>query len=445
MLRMAAMRVGLITVYSHRACTLKDVAGGFGTAFHVGSSVPARLLQRAKSRLAHLPPTTLGYLAAQLEADGHQVVVAELRRRDAGRDDVPACDVAIVSSSMVDAGAERDVLKELAVRGIRTVVIGAHASHLPEGYADVADVVVRGEAEAMGRSLLDPGLVGLVDAGTVADIDGLPWPSWQAFPIATYRYGLLAPRGVTLPVAGVRGCAFGCAYCPFRVTAAFRQRDPNRVAAEVAHLKQRYGARGISFRDPIFNFDRDRTLALADALAPLDVRFSAEMRADLLDEEMLLKLHRGGLRSLEIGVESIDTTMLRREHRSPPSIAEIEATVATAHRLGIRVIANFILGLPDDTAETMAASIAWAKRLNPFAVQFTVATPYPGTSLSRRVSPTRHTFDAEAHTGWEPLFHHPNLTAGQLRGLREWAYVSYHFRPAYVGRFARQALSAVFD
>ena len=48
------MRVALISVYSHAGCTLKDVAGGYGTVFDIGRSAPARLLQFAKGRVARL-------------------------------------------------------------------------------------------------------------------------------------------------------------------------------------------------------------------------------------------------------------------------------------------------------------------------------------------------------------------------------------------------------
>ena len=439
------MRVALVTVYSHDRCTLKDVAGGYGTVFAIGSSLPARVLERAKSRLARLPSPVLGYLAAQLGASGHELIVADVRRGDAGHDPLPECDVALVLSSLVDSPAELHVLRELSDAGARTVVFGAYATARPEAYAEVADCVVTGEPEALGAALLDDALRGVVDAGWVSDLDALPHPDWSAFPVARYRYAMLTHRGPTLPVSGVRGCAFGCGYCPFRVTAPFRQREPSRVVAEVRHLVERYGARAIAFRDPLFNLDRDRVRAIASGIRPLGVRFSAEMRADRLDEPLLRELRDAGLRSLEIGVESLDRAMLARERRSPPTQAQIERVVAAAHRLGVRVIANFILGLPDDDEPTIRATVAWAKQLNPFAVQFTVATPYPGTTLEARVRHQLTDLRPDRYTGWQPVFDHPRLPAERLTALREWAYVSYHARPRYVARFLRHAAGSLLD
>lgn len=440
------MEVGLITVYSHRECTLKDVAGGYGTVFEIGRSLPARLLARAKGHLAALPSPVLGYLARQTREAGHTAVVVDVRRGAAGEDPLPEVDVALVLTSIVDTGAERKVLQQLRQSGVRTIAFGAHASMRPDRYADVADVVVVGEPEALGSSLFDPMLTGVVDAGFVDDLDALALPDWDAFPVSRYRYALLTRRGATLPVSGVRGCAFGCGYCPFRATSKFRQRSPLRVVEEVRRLKERYGVRGIAFRDPLFNLDRDRVMALAEGLSPLDVRFSGEMRADRLDHDLLARLRDAGLRSLELGVESVDLGMLTQHKRQPPGRAQIETIIASAHDLGVRVIANFMLGLPEDDEASIRATVAWAKALNTFAVQFTVATPYPGTTLE-----TPSSFGSgpepppESLTGFTPVMQHPTMSQARISDLREWAYVSYHARPRYVASFARQAARALLD
>jgi radical SAM superfamily enzyme YgiQ (UPF0313 family) len=433
------MHVALVSVYGHSGCTLKDVAGGYGTVFEVGSSLRARLLEAAKSRVAKLPPIVLGYLSAQLVRAGHRVSVFDLSPAS----DAPRTNAAIVLSSIVDASAERAMCAKLRAAGVRTIVIGAYASARPEWYADDCDAVIAGEPEVLGAEILDAR--GVCRVGDVADLDALPFPDWDPFPVAQYRYAFLTRRGATLPVSAARGCAYGCGYCPWRATASFRQRDPDRVCAEIALLKARYGLRGVAFRDPLFNLDADRVRRIARGLAPLDVRFSAEMRPDRIDEEMLHVLHRAGLRSLEIGVESKRVAMLAREKRKPPTLAEIERVVRAAQRAGVRVICNYVLGLPDDDEEAIRETVEWAKRLDSFAVQFTIATPYPGTTLEERAKGSALPLAPDAHTGFRPTFRHRSIAPERLEALREWAYVSYHFRPRYALRFARSAARALLD
>lgn len=443
------MRLTLASIYSHDRCTLKDVAGGFGTVFEVGTSLRARLLERAKSHLADLPPVVLGTLAARLSALGHTIAVVSMRGDDAEAARLAErSDVVLVHSSLVDADAERRVLDRLRERGTRAIVFGAAASAMPTRFAPHADLVLVGEAEgasdAIWRAALEGELSGVHDVGSVADLDTLPFPDWSAFPVARYRYALLTARGPTLPIQSARGCPYGCGYCPWRVTATFRERDPDRVSAEARRNRDRFGARALSFRDPLFNLDADRVRAIARGLAPLGLKWSAEMRADRLDRDLLAEMSRAGLRSLELGVESVDRSLLASEKRKPPTHAQIEAVVRDARALGIRVICNYVLGLPGDSVETMRETVRWAKSLNSFAVQFTVATPYPGTSLEHRKKlPVLERPDDL--TGFRATDLEGSVPAHELAALREWAYVSYHFRPRYVASFVTQAARALLD
>jgi radical SAM superfamily enzyme YgiQ (UPF0313 family) len=443
------VRVALVTVFSHRTCTLKDVAGGFGTVFEVGPSWPARLLERAKGAIAQLPPVTFGILAAQLREAGHRVQYAPLDRIPNRKPTpLPDVDAAIVFTSLTDADAERQVLAELTARGVMTIAIGATATSEPARYADVAHAVITGEPEALGASLLQSPR-GVGHAGEVADLDALPFGDWSAFPIASFRYALLTPpigrHGPTLPISSARGCPYGCGYCPWRVTAGFRERSPERVIEEVRHLKARYGVRGIAFRDPLFNLRRDRTLAIAEGLRPLDVRWSAEMRADRLDNALLRALYAAGLRSLELGVESADAGMLSRQKRQPPSLDHLRAIVREAEGMGIRVICNYVLGLPEDDEATIRATVALAEELGSFAVQFTTATPYPGTTLVEAAKGRELPAGRRVLTGFRPTWRHPTMAPERLEHLREWAYLRYHYRPRHVANVARHAARTLFD
>lgn len=441
--------IALIDVYSHKACTLKDVAGGYGTTFEIGGSPAARLLGAAKTRLISLPSPTLGYLASRLLAAGSSVTVHSLRRSDQRWDRLPPCDGAIVLSSIVDAPAEAQVVSELQRRKIPVAIVGAYATAAPKEYLRAGGRVISGEAENLSgaeilKALFSKQAADILEAGFVEDLDALPFPSWHVFPHEQYRYAMLSRAGRVAPLQGARGCAYGCSYCPFRVTSPFRQRRPASVAREATFLRDELGTKALAFRDPLFNFDEARVEALCDELERVGLPFSAEMRADRLTPALIDRLAGAGLRSLEIGVENANLGILRKAKRKPPSHAQIERVVAHANKRRIRVIANFMIGLPDDTRESIAQTVAWAKELNPFAVQFTVATPYPGTSLAPLADPNKAL--PGTLTGWNPVLAHPHLSTEELATLREDAYLSYHLRPRYfwhaASTFVRLALDS---
>jgi radical SAM superfamily enzyme YgiQ (UPF0313 family) len=102
-------------------------------------------------------------------------------------------------------------------------------------------------------------------------------------------------------------------------------------------------------------------------------------RADLVDEEILGAMKAAGLVSIKYGMESgvqelIDACGKRLK------IESVEKAVQISKSLGIQVHLTFAFGLPGETAETVQRTIAKAIELDPFSVQFSIATPFPGTS-----------------------------------------------------------------
>ena len=103
------------------------------------------------------------------------------------------------------------------------------------------------------------------------------------------------------------------------------------------------------------------------------------------------------------------------------------------------MVANYILGLPNDTVKGMKETIRYAKKLNTFGVQFTMCTPYPGTEFFEQVKDRVFDHNWEHFTGWTNVYRHDRISTEKLHELKERAYVSYHFRPRYVYRFMKSA------
>lgn len=165
-----------------------------------------------------------------------------------------------------------------------------------------------------------------------------------------------------------------------------------------------------------------------------------EARTDRLDAELIDILHLAGLRSVEVGVESFSGQTLRGNLCKAIPKSRQKFVVEHCRKLGIRVIANYTLGLPNDTIEGIMDTIRYAKKLNTFAIQFTMTTPYPGTQFYHDVNHRIFDQDWENLNGWTSVFHHLTFRNGDLHRLRELAYVSYHLRPRYVWRFLQSTL-----
>jgi anaerobic magnesium-protoporphyrin IX monomethyl ester cyclase len=429
------MKIVVLSASRHKNCTLKDVAGGFGTVFTVGKSPFARLLEIAKRRIASIPNITLAYLHAILANHGAEVRILDVHRLD----QLEPADLYLISSSIVDCIFEREIGLQARGRfGSRIGYFGAFAATVPEFFAGAADFIVKEEVENIAPALARGEMPsGVVSAGFVADLNALPYPRWDQFDIRRFRYQIITGRGATLPMLGSRGCPYTCSYCPYLVNSRYRIRSPENIVDEIEHLVGRYGIHGISFRDPNLTYGKERAREFAELLLRrgLKVRWSMEARTDRLDPDLITVLHRAGLRSVEVGIESVNENLLRTNRRKAIPRIHQEQVIEHCHKLGIRVIANYTFGLPNDTVGGVLDTIRYAKKLNTFAIQFTVTTPYPGTAFYRNVQSRIFDRNWEHFNGWTSVYRHPVIPPEELHRLREFAYVSYHLRPRYIWRF----------
>jgi radical SAM superfamily enzyme YgiQ (UPF0313 family) len=434
------MKIVVLSASRQKNCTLKDVAGGFGTVFTVGKSPFARLLEIAKRRVASIPNIVLAYLHSILENHGAEVRVLEVHRLD----QLEPADLYLISSSIVDCTFEREIGKEARRRyGCKIGYFGAFAATVPEFYQEEADFIVQEEIENLAPSLARGEIPsGVVSAGFVKDLNSLPYPNWDQFDLRRYRYQIITSRGITLPMLGSRGCPYTCNYCPYLVNSKYRVRTAENIVNEIEFLVEKYGLRGVSFRDPNLTYGKERAREFAERILSrgIKLRWGMEARTDRLDPELIVLLHRAGLRSVEVGVESADEPMLRANLRKAIPKTHQESIIDRCHKLGIRVIANYTLGLPNDTVSGILDTIRYAKKLNTFAIQFTITTPYPGTQFYRNVRGSIFDSDWEHFNGWTSVFHHPSISSEQLHKMREFAYVSYHLRTRYVWRFMQSTL-----
>jgi len=140
------MRVLLVDLPARDGVVSKDtVVGGYGSRLLPFTRVTA-VVGALKRGLHDVPSVQLAYVAGVLAQYGHEVIWS--------RGELPAADVAIVLSSLVDHVREAAWADEARARGIRVGFVGLTASKLPDLFRAHADFVVIGEPEsAPGQAL----------------------------------------------------------------------------------------------------------------------------------------------------------------------------------------------------------------------------------------------------------------------------------------------------
>jgi len=429
-----------IRAKSQKKCINKDLAGGLGTGTWVGNSWRARFFEYVKKKNVVLPEISSAYLTAIFEANNWPVKFLEIKKSDdlLGQE---AADLILMSTSIVDCHNELAVLKALKSQGYRVGVYGTFASAVPEFFVEHADFIIKGEPEAGVLEIIKSGVLptGILAARPIENLDSLPFPDWRQFPREKYSYSPALNKRPMLPMLASRGCPYSCFYyCPYPINFGrqYRVRSVASVIGEMEYLKKSYGVAAIDFRDPIFTLDRERTRQLVRAMKQKDLKiiWSCETRIDCLDKELILEMQAAGLKHLNLGIESVSPDVLKGSRRLPAEINHQQEILAFCRKRGITVAAFYIIGLPDDTEVSVRQTIAYAKKLNTLVAQFAIATPYPGTDFFDKMKEAGELLDCdwEQYDEYTPVFRHKKLSPEKILSLKEKAFISYYFRPAYL-------------
>ena len=204
-----------------------------------------------------------------------------------------------------------------------------------------------------------------------------PLPRHALFDHPGYRFPFV--RGERFGVVLTDfGCRWGCTFCVMS-TLGFTTRSVDNVLEELRMLR-RLGKTDVLLLDQTFGADRERALTLTRRMAAekLDLGWVTFTRADVVDAESLAAWREAGCHTLIFGVEFADPAQHRRYRKgyTPPDVAR---GLELARAAGIRTVGTFLLGLPEDTDESLAATIALALQLPLDFASFNIAVPRHGT------------------------------------------------------------------
>ena len=413
----------------------RDLAGGFGSRSIMGDSILAKAITLAKRRGIRLPVMSLGYLASIFYSSGWEVEVCK------NGDNIQS-DLVIIASSIVGYKDELEAAKRVK-RNSKAIVgfIGPFSAVKREIFFDTCDFIIDGEPEEIAMKMAK-GYVpkGLEKSNAIEDLDILPFPKWDLFPVNEYSYFPTLTKLPFMTIQSSRGCPFSCYYyCPYIVQQGrrYRYRSVDSVVREIEDLQKRFLIRGLLFRDPIFTFNKERAINIAEEMIrrKSSVYWACETHLSTLSKELIDILYRAGLRAINVGIEGINKDVLERMHRVVIDQEHRENIIVYCEKKGIKISAFYILGSPSDNKENIGSLIKYAKKLNTSAAQFTISTPYPGTLYHEDMKDKIDVEDWEKFNGFTPVFKHPTISKRDLLKLKEHAFTSFYFQPRWLLKF----------
>lgn len=169
-----------------------------------------------------------------------------------------------------------------------------------------------------------------------------------------------------LPIENSRGCWWGavhhCVFCGIHDDdMAFRTRSAGRVLETMDTLSSRYGVTHFRFADYILPHGYHKTLVPELVRRGAPYRITCEVKANFTAERFA-QLAAAGFTSVQPGVESFSTAVLRRMEKGVTASQNVH-TLLLGRRHGVHIDYNILYGLPGDSEEDYEEMLRQLPRL----------------------------------------------------------------------------------
>jgi radical SAM superfamily enzyme YgiQ (UPF0313 family) len=276
------------------------------------------------------------------------------------------------------------------------------------------------------------------DRELISDIDMLGHPDRSLIRNQLYRYPLLKYRRVTTVMTS-RGCPYACTFCDKSIFGSkWRARSVESVLDELDEIVNVHKIQSVIFYDDLFTVNKDRVIGICEGILRkgYKINWKCEGRVNIIDLDVMKLMKRAGCRIIAYGVESANQEGLDYLNKNTTVEQAIRAFDLTG-KAGIQTMAYFILGIPVETFEDELKTIDLAKAIKPTYAQFSILSPYYGTSL----------YDDAVKKGWyaevdaqnpmdkdlkRPVILSDHWNEEKLQQILKTAHREFYFRPAQI-------------
>ncbi len=202
------------------------------------------------------------------------------------------------------------------------------------------------------------------DNHEIPDLNSLPLPDFDDYFAELKQTGLAVLP--TLPLEFSRGCWWNkCAFCNLNLQwCGYRCKQSERMLQELQYLQHRYHCLDFTFTDNVLPPRETDRFFSALQKNNHDLSFFGEIRA-LKKQQTYALYQKGGLHTVQIGIESFSNTLLQRLNKGTRAMDNI-AAMKFVTAAGIKLEGNLILEFPGSTQEQVTETMRVLDFVLPF-------------------------------------------------------------------------------
>jgi radical SAM superfamily enzyme YgiQ (UPF0313 family) len=263
----------------------------------------------------------------------------------------------------------------------------------------------------------------------IKDLDYIPLPNLDLVGFKENKFVGANPVGAqpSMYIMASRGCPYQCTFCNKSIwgnTTVFRK--PEMIVREIQWLHEKYGIKEIFFQDDTFNLNRKWAERIFNLIIEnnlnKDIIYKTPFRANekLVDEDLLKLAKEAGFWLIFYGVENGNQEMLDRMKKGL-TVKELKRAFELTHKVGLKTIASFIIGLPGENRKTVEDTFNLWKELKPYVTGYSPAIPFPTTEFEKEIIKKGHLLvtNYDEYSAGKIVVRTDELTKNDLEYLRE--------------------------
>ncbi|MFH0831779.1 MAG: radical SAM protein [archaeon] len=365
-------------------------------------------------------PLGLGYIAAVLSKAGYKIKVLDINafKIDSAKVEeyIRTCKYGIFLTGAILGESYRYVkwLSQIIKKhhpNSKIIAGNSVATSIPEVLLKNSEIdyLVRGEGEETIIELLDAieheknlkDIKGIAfrdkdeiiitpNRERISDLDNLPFPAWQLFPMEKYVGKMVAERldevkGKGMVVTAGRGCPYHCTYCYHIFGHQNHMRGVKNVVDEIEELNRKYHVNIIYFMDDLFMVYKQWVKDFCNELAKrnLKIYWRCAGRTNLVgmnDLKLLREMKKAGCVAIQYGIETGSPKLINLANKQV-TLEQMEEAIRVTRLSGIEITLGWMIGFPEETKETLQETINFCVKNEISLTSMFFVTPYPGTPL----------------------------------------------------------------